>query len=77
LAQLRQSDFHRLLEFLRDCETFGDLDGLREGMLPGLRKLIPCDSVAHNEVDPVTGDFRFLVDPPDIASRVDPEAFRR
>ena len=65
MRRLASADVSRLLEFLR--ASYGTLDGhaFRAHVLAGLRRLIPCDLIAYNEVNPRTNDIVWLSDPPD------------
>ncbi len=77
MARLSEQDLRELLGFLRTCHAYPDVESLRAGMLPALRELIPCDSVAYNEVDPATGETFWILDPGELAPVADAEAFRR
>jgi DNA-binding CsgD family transcriptional regulator len=52
MAQLRSDDLHAALDFVAEAHSFESLDAFRHGILPGLQKLLPCDLVGYNEVDP-------------------------
>lgn len=77
MARLSQADLYGLLAFLRTCERFPDVDSLRTGMLPGLKRLIRCDHVAYNEVDLTTGTPFWIIHPRDSEAVANPDAFVR
>jgi DNA-binding CsgD family transcriptional regulator len=77
MARLSESDFRGLLAFLRTSESFPDVQSFRAGTLPALRELLPCDSVAYNEVDPVRRETNWLLDPVGHEQAADKEAFER
>ena len=55
MPAIRQDDFRAILDFVREAESFPDVDSFRHGVLPGLRRLVPCDAVGYNEVDAERG----------------------
>jgi hypothetical protein len=65
VRRLADADVFRLLEFLR--ASYGTLDrqAFRAHILAGLRRLIPCDLIAYNEVNAQTNQIAWLSDPPD------------
>ena len=65
MRRLAGTDVSRLLEFLR--ASYGTLDGhaFRAHVLAGLRRLIPCDIIAYNEVNPRTNEIAWMSDPAD------------
>src|SRR2546426_2048744 len=62
VRRLAGTDVSRLLEFLR--ASYGTLDGhaFRAHVLAGLRRLIPCDIIAYNEVNPRTNEIAWMSD---------------
>lgn len=52
MPQLSARDLHAALAFVDEAHSFADLDSFRVGILPGLGRLVPCDLVGYNEVDP-------------------------
>src|SRR5690349_15342223 len=52
MTQLPARDLHAALAFVDEAHCFADLESFRGGILPGLEKLVPCDLVGYNEVDP-------------------------
>jgi DNA-binding CsgD family transcriptional regulator len=52
MAQLSAKDLRAALEFVGEVHSLPDLDGFRTGILPGLKRLVPCDLVGYNEVGP-------------------------
>ncbi len=46
------ADLRAALDFVAEAHSFENLDAFRHGILPGLQKLLPCDLVGYNEVDP-------------------------
>lgn len=52
MAQLTSGDLHAALDFVAEAHSFEDAESFRHGILPGLERLVPCDLVGYNEVDP-------------------------
>ncbi|HSK80858.1 MAG TPA: LuxR C-terminal-related transcriptional regulator [Thermoanaerobaculia bacterium] len=50
MAQLSAKDLRAALDFVGEAHSFEDLDSFRNGILPGLERLIPSDLVGYNEV---------------------------
>jgi DNA-binding CsgD family transcriptional regulator len=48
---LSERDVRGLLDYVGECYSIHALDELRQGMLPGLRRLVPCDIVSYNEAN--------------------------
>jgi DNA-binding CsgD family transcriptional regulator len=65
MARLAHADLLGMLAFVREAESFPDLPAFRAGVLPGLRRLVPCDLVGYNEVDTATGQTLVVLDPED------------
>ena len=51
VAMLSERDVRGLLDYVGECYSMRALEELRQGMLPGLRRLVPCDIVSYNEAD--------------------------
>jgi DNA-binding CsgD family transcriptional regulator len=64
MAQLPARDLHAVLAFVDEAHSFDDLESFRTGILPGLEKLVPCDLVGYNEVDP-GGENALVITHPD------------
>jgi DNA-binding CsgD family transcriptional regulator len=77
MARLSESDLKGLLAFLRTSESYPDVQSFRAGTLPALRELLPCDSVAYNEVDPVRRETSWRLEPESYEPAADREAFER
>ena len=65
MRRLADVDVFRLLDFLRASYGALDRQAFRVQVLAGLRRLIPCDLIAYNEVNPQTNEIAWLSDPPD------------
>lgn len=52
MSQVSAADLHDALDFVAEAHSFEDLDAFRNGILPGLGRLLPSDLVGYNEVDP-------------------------
>jgi DNA-binding CsgD family transcriptional regulator len=63
MTRLGAGDLAAILEFSLEAQTFADVESFRAGMLPGLRRLVPCDLVGYNEHDPNTGSWLIVTDP--------------
>lgn len=55
MSALAASDLRLVLDVAREVGGVGDVEALRDEVLPQLRRLVPCDIVAYNEVEPGTG----------------------
>lgn len=51
MARLSQRDFRSFLSFLQGIYSVHDLSKLQARILSGLRKLVPSEVSAYNEVD--------------------------
>jgi DNA-binding CsgD family transcriptional regulator len=60
---VREADVRALLELVNESNAHRTLRGFREGILPGLRRLVPSDWSSYNEVEAERGFV--LMDPPD------------
>lgn len=65
VPRLAETDCSRLLEFLRASYAALDRSAFRTHVLAALRKLIPCDIVSYNEVNPSVSQVIWLTDPGD------------
>lgn len=63
MTQLPARDLHAALAFVDEAHSFADLESFRSGILPGLEKLVPCDLVGYNEVDPGGGNALVVTHP--------------
>jgi DNA-binding CsgD family transcriptional regulator len=63
MTQLGAGDLAAILEFSLEARTFADVESFRAGILPGLRRLVPCNLVGYNEHDPKTGSWLVFTDP--------------
>jgi len=77
MARLSHSDLESLLDYLEEISSLGELPEFREGILPCLRRLVPCDVVAYNELDPRTGEWDTNETPAGYLERTNAEAFVR
>lgn len=48
---VREADVRALLELVADSNAHRSLRGFREGILPALRRLVPCEISSYNEVE--------------------------
>lgn len=63
METLREADVRALLELVGESNAHRSLRGFREGILPALRRLVPCEFASYNEVEPERAFV--LMDPPD------------
>jgi DNA-binding NarL/FixJ family response regulator len=75
--QIRDSDVRAMLGFVSELTSFEHPEDFREGMLPGLRELVPCEIVSYNEVEFAAGKMIALDDPPGSMIPDAPEIFIR
>lgn len=61
--EVREADVRALLELVNESNAHRSLRGFREGILPGLRRLVPCEIASYNEIEP--GRAFVLSDPAD------------
>ncbi len=54
MAQLRESDFRAVLDFVGDAYDAQDRDEFRAAILPGFQRLVPSAYAAYNELDGTT-----------------------
>ena len=65
MSRLGHADLTAVLDFAGTARSFPDLPAFREGVLPGLGALVPCDLVGYNEVDTTGGESTVLLDRPE------------
>ena len=65
MSRLGHADLTAVLDFAGTARSFPDLPAFREGVLPGLGELVPCDLVGYNEVDTRNGRSLVLLDQPE------------
>lgn len=66
MTRLGHSDMTAILDLVGTSRSFPDLPSFREGVLPGLGDLVPCDLVGYNEVDARSGSSMVLLDRPEV-----------
>ncbi|MGE0067081.1 MAG: LuxR C-terminal-related transcriptional regulator [Solirubrobacterales bacterium] len=72
MTELAAADLRMALDFVAEAHSFESLDAFRHGILPGLQKLLPCDLVGYNEVDP-GGEALVLTYPYEVPDSVNLE----
>ena len=77
MARLSHSDLQGLLSFVRQVDSFPDVESLRGGMLPALAELEKFDTAAYHEVDVESGDTWWLIEPHDAEGRAHHDVFVR
>lgn len=77
MATLQERDVRALLGYVGECYSLRDLDELRAGMLPGLRRLVPCELVSYNEADFRAQQMIAFDDPVGAMTDDAPEQFLR
>lgn len=63
MTQLGAGDLAAIVEFSLAAQAFPDVEAFRAGILPGLRRLVPCSLAGYNEHDPNTGSWLIVTDP--------------
>lgn len=61
--EVREADVRALLELVNESNGHRSLRSFREGILPGLKRLVPCEWSSYNEVEAERGFV--LMDPAD------------
>jgi DNA-binding CsgD family transcriptional regulator len=61
--EVREADVRALLELVNESNAHRSLRSFREGILPGLKRIVPSDWCSYNEVEAERGFV--LMDPPD------------
>ena len=78
MTELRARDARAILDFLAGVEQLEDVDAFRSGILPGLQRLVPCETVTYNELPrPGDGGPVWVSSPRESAEQADAEAFMR
>lgn len=49
---LREADVRALLELVAESNAHRSLRSFRRGILPGLRRVVPCEIASYNEIEP-------------------------
>jgi len=65
MTRLGHADMTAVLDLVGTAHSFSTMPAFREGILPGLRELVPCDLVGYNEVDNRSGRSLVLLDEPE------------
>lgn len=73
----READVRAMLQFVADLSSFEHPEDFRGGALPGLRELVPSDTVTYNEVDFEAGTMVAGEDPVGSMIPDAPEIFVR
>lgn len=63
MAPVSAADLRAALDFVAEAHAFEDVDAFRTGILPGLERLVPCDLVGYNEVEPGGGPALVITHP--------------
>jgi DNA-binding CsgD family transcriptional regulator len=66
VERLSPSDLDRALSFVREIAAVDQLPEFRMRLLDGLKRLIPCDVVGYNEINPSRGEAVMVLDPPSL-----------
>jgi DNA-binding CsgD family transcriptional regulator len=66
VERLSPSDLDRVLRFVGEIGAVEQLSDFPVRVLEGLRRLIPCDLIGYNEVDPSRGQALMVLDPPSL-----------
>ena len=69
MTHLSAPDVERLLACIGDCYEFREQEAFQSGVLPALRRLVPCEIASYNEVEVAEASFVWRVDPPGSARR--------
>ena len=77
MERLREKDLLAVLDFLRTANLARDLDTFRHGVTAGLARLVRCDCVTYDEIDPAGGEVLWITDPRDHGEAADRDAFLR
>lgn len=63
MERLSQSDLDRVLRFVGEIAGVDHVADFPVRVLDGLKRLIPCDLIGYNEIDPVGGQALMVLDP--------------
>jgi len=79
VERLSPSDLDRVLRFVGDIAAVQQVSEFPVRVLEGLRRLIPCDLIGYNEINPGGGQALMVLDPPslDRSGREGQMAFQR
>ncbi|MCW2522198.1 MAG: hypothetical protein JWO63_533 [Frankiales bacterium] len=66
MTALRESDYRLVLDALRSVDRADGPDDFAVAAMSAVRRLVPCEVVSFNEVDPVSGRLAYLTDPSDF-----------
>lgn len=77
MERLGEKDLRGALDFLETLGPATTPERFRSSVTTGLSRLIPCDVVTYNELDPRTGEILWVTDPVESAAVADREAFLR
>jgi len=77
MRRLRQADLLALLELVRELEAVGGLDAFPAHVLSVLPRLIPCEIITYNEVDPARRRVVLDVVPGDVLDPARHQTFER
>jgi DNA-binding CsgD family transcriptional regulator len=74
VPHLGDKDVASLLALVAESHALLDIADFRAGILPLMRRAVPCLVATYNELEPGTGRAVALVDPPGAMSFDDPDA---
>ena len=79
MERLSPTDLERVLRFVGEIAGVEQLSEFPVRVLEGLGRLIPCDLIGYNEIDPSRGEALMVLDPPslDRSGLEGQEAFQR
>src|SRR5207237_4599172 len=66
VERLSPSDLGRTLSFVREIAAVDQLSEFPVRVLDGLRRLIPCDLIGYNEINPSESRAVMVLDPPSL-----------
>jgi DNA-binding CsgD family transcriptional regulator len=66
VERLSPSDLDRVLQFVGEIAAVEQLSDFPLRVLEGLKRLIPCDLIGYNEIDPARGQALMVLDPPSL-----------
>ncbi len=64
MERLTTKDLRALLEFLKDCYGFCDLDAFAQRVISKLPKIVPSEIITYNEINPRRRRARMMWHPP-------------
>jgi DNA-binding CsgD family transcriptional regulator len=77
VPRLQPRDLEAILELSLEARSFHDPETFRAAVVPGVRRLVPCDAAAYNELDFSTRTAWALHDPADALGDDVPPHFAR